>query len=234
MKDITISVPQEMSAIPLRDYQKYMEIIKQNEGEESNSDFVNLKAIEIFCHTDLKEAYKIPFKSFSGIIKHLTVILSEKTPLVKTFTLTDPKGTEIEFGFIPKLDDISMGEFVDLESFMGDWKQMHKALAVLYRPVKFKHGELYLIDDYEGSEKYSENMKDTPLNVALGAMLFFYDLGTDLLKHTMSCLGKRVSKDTDLQTLLEESGGGINRFTHLLKEISQGLEQLKDYQSLSV
>lgn len=233
MKDITLSVPQEMSAIPLRDYQKYMDIVKQNEDSEE-SNFINLKAIEIFCNTDLKEAYSIPFKSFSGIIKHLSVILSEKTPLIRTFTLTDPTGFEIEFGFIPKLDDISMGEFVDLESTLGDWKQMHKAMAVLYRPVTFKQGDVYLVEDYEGSDKYAKNMKDAPLNVALGAMLFFYDLGIDLLKHTMTSLDRRVKEDTDLQTLLEESGGGINRFTHSLKEISQGLEQLKNYQSLSV
>lgn len=219
-----------MSAIPLRDYQKYMKIVKQNEENKESSDFINLKAIEIFCHADLKEAYGIPFKSFSGIIKHLTLVLSQNTPLVKRFTLIDPKGQEVEFGFIPKLDDISMGEFVDLESFISNWDDMHKALAVLYRPLTFKNNDLYLIEDYEGSNKYSEYMKDAPLNVALGAMVFFYNLGIDLLKHTMISLGKRVTEDMELQTLLEKDGDGTNHFMHSLKEISLGLEKLNDYQ----
>lgn len=230
MKNIKLSVPQEMSAIPLRDYQKYMGIVRKNEGDEKSSDFINLKAIEIFCHADLKEAYGIPFKSFSGIIKHLTIVLSQNTPLVKTFTLIDPKGQEVEFGFIPKLDDISMGEFVDLESFISDWNDMHKAMAVLYRPITFKHNDLYLIEDYDGSSKYSEYMKDAPLNVALGAMVFFYNLGIDLLKHTMTSLGKRVTEDMELQTLLGKDGDGTNHFMHSLKEISLGLEKLNDYQ----
>ena len=47
-------------------------------------------------------------------------------------------GDEVEFGFIPKLDNISLGEFVDLDSYMSDWDNMHKAMAVLYRPVTFR------------------------------------------------------------------------------------------------
>lgn len=41
-------------------------------------------------------------------------------------------------GFLPKLDEITLGEFIDVESNIGDWQNIHKAMAVLYRPVNFR------------------------------------------------------------------------------------------------
>ena len=143
-----------------------------NEDAEDN-EFINLKVLEIFCGVTMKEAYKLPLAEFSFIINHIVEIFKEDTPLQRDFTLTDPKGDSVTFGFIPKLDDISLGEFIDLDNYIGDWQQIHKAMAVLYRPITFQKGDLYLIEDYEGSDKYSEVMKDAPVNVALGAVVFF-------------------------------------------------------------
>ena len=44
---------------------------------------------------------------------------------------------------------------------------MHKALAVMYRPIVAGKGEFYEIEPYEGSDKYSDVMKDAPVTVAL-------------------------------------------------------------------
>ena len=52
-------------------------------------------------------------------IREITNILAEmfeqKPPLVKQFTM---KG--VEYGFIPKLEDMSFGEYVDLDTYIGD------------------------------------------------------------------------------------------------------------------
>ena len=50
---------------------------------------------------------------------------------------------------------------------------MHKAMAVLYRPTKHQKNNFYLIEDYEGSDKYAEVMKDSPIQAALGSTVFF-------------------------------------------------------------
>ena len=112
-------------------------------------------------------------------------MFNEETPLKRFFYFTgkDKKGnkTKVDFGFIPKLDDISLGEFIDLEGFMGDWSTMHKAMNVLFRPIKKSRVSrwfrlkttYYTIQDYDGKGVYEENMKDMPLDVALGAVVFF-------------------------------------------------------------
>ena len=87
---------------------------------------------------------------------------------------------DTEFGFIPKLDEMTFGEYVDLDTFMSDWSTMHKAMAVLYRPIKTRYEDKYEIVEYDG-DMYHEAMKKMPLSVAMGSMLFFYRLENDLL-----------------------------------------------------
>ena len=225
----TIEVPQELSAIPLRQYQKYLKVMDDNKDAE-DMEFINLKVLEIFCGVTMKEAYKLPLSEFSFIINHIVEIFNQNTPLQKDFTLTDPKGDSVTFGFIPKLDDITLGEFVDLDNYIGDWQMIHKAMAVLYRPITFRKGELYLIEDYEGTDKYSDIMKDAPVNVALGAVVFFYRLGSVLSGYLADSLTKEMMEDKELAKDLDQSGDGINQYMQSLKEISQNLKKLQNYQ----
>jgi len=227
-----IKVPKELSAIPLKNYQKYIKDVKSDPNKQPTKEeleFANLKVLESFCGITMKQAYKLPMTEFTQIIKHISDLFAEKTPLQRTFTMTDKNGDSIEFGFIPKLDDISMGEFIDLDKYISDWQQMHKAMAVLYRPLKHKEGDLYLIHDYEGTDKLSEIMLDAPVNVAMGAMLFFYHLGNELSKHLTGSLAKHLKEDSEFQQILEQSGVGINQFTHSLEEMSANLEKLQSY-----
>ena len=225
----TIEVPQELSAIPLRQYQKYLKVMDDNKDAE-DMEFINLKVLEIFCGVTMKEAYKLPLSEFSFIINHIVEIFNQNTPLQKDFTLTDPKGDSVTFGFIPKLDDITLGEFVDLDNYIGDWQMIHKAMAVLYRPITFRKGELYLTEDYEGTDKYSDIMKDAPVNVALGAVVFFYRLGSVLSGYLADSLTKEMMEDKELAKDLDQSGDGINQYMQSLKEISQNLKKLRDSQ----
>lgn len=225
----TLEVPQELSAVTLQQYQKYLKVMEENEGAE-DVEFINLKVLEIFCGVSLKEAYKLPLAEFSQVINHVINIFKEETPLQRDFTMIDPNGDSITFGFIPKLDDITLGEFIDLDSYIGDWQQMHKALAVLYRPVIFRKGELYLIEEYEGSDKYSEIMKDAPVNVALGAIVFFYRLGNALSACLVDYLAQELKRNSIITKDLEQNGDGISQYMRSLGEISQSLKKLRNYQ----
>ena len=129
----SIEVPKELSGVKLHQYQKYLKVAEENKdtNDGSESDFLNLKLLEIFCGVSLKDAYNLPLASFSSILSHIVGIFKEETPLQRDFTLTDPNGDSVTFGFIPKLDDITLGEFIDLDNYISDWQNMHKAMAVL-------------------------------------------------------------------------------------------------------
>lgn len=223
----TIEVPKDLSGITLQQYQKYLKIMDGKEDLEDN-EFMNLKVLEIFCGVTMKQAYNLPLSEFSFIINHIVDVFKEDTPLQRDFTLTDPKGDSVTFGFIPNLDEITLGEFVDLDNYIGDWEQMHKAMAVLYRPITFRKGDLYLIEDYEGTDKYAGIMKDSPVNVALGAVVFFYRLGNVLSDYLMDSLTNQMMEDQELKDHLETSGDGTNQYMQSLKEISQNLKKLRN------
>jgi len=125
-------------------------------------------------------------------------------------------------GFIPSLERISLGEYIDIENGITDWQTMHKAMAVLYRPVNFKSREKYTIAPYEPSDEVSELMKEMPLDVAMSSMVFFYALGMELLKAIPTFIQKNLTEEQTylLKQTLAQSGVGINQFTHLLKGMS--------------
>ena len=36
------------------------------------------------------------------------------------------------------LDDMTLGEYIDLDNTLGEWQEMHKAMSILYRPITFQ------------------------------------------------------------------------------------------------
>lgn len=208
MQGFDISIPSTLNDIKLGEWQKFIDI---QEGNKDNDDanFISLKALQIFCGVKLKDSYKIPLSSFDGIIKHLTEILSSPTPRINRFELKGTDGVTVEFGLIPNLDKMSYGEYQDLESYIYDYKTLHKAMAVLYRPLSWSSGDRYKIHPYKGTEELSHVMKEMPVDVALGAKVFFYRLARKLQSYTMDSLLEEVMEkqgDLQLEKLSEKSG----------------------------
>lgn len=218
---INIKIPETLNEITLYQYQRFEKLIANNEPSE----FVNQKTIEIFCNVELKDVARIRIADVSDILAHLNNLLQQKPKLTQTFKLG-----VYEFGFIPKLEDISSGEFIDLETYLSSTETMHKAMAVLYRPIKSKVKDLYTIEDYEGSDKYSEVLKYMPLDIALGSMLFFYHLHNDCVTNLKDFILKEVEQSEQAKQILEKNGVGINHFTQQLEETFSTLKRLNDYQ----
>ena len=134
-----------------------------------------------------------------------------------------------EYGFIPNLDEITYGENKDVTAYINDWETMHKAMAVLFRPVKQKQRDKYIIEDYEGSHKYSEVMKDMPLDIVMGAMVFFYNLTNVLLKSIPSFLEKEMKKEQMQGVISPENGEAIQNSILLLRQTLQDLNKLQSF-----
>ena len=89
----------------------------------------------------------------------------------------------IEYGFHPDLDSITLGEYADLETFIkgGIEKNLPEVMAVLYRPIKEKKNDIYIIDAYDGDIRLrTEEMKKMSAQQVQNALVFFYTLGKEL------------------------------------------------------
>ena len=90
---------------------------------------------------------------------------------------------DIEYGFHPDLDSISLGEYADIEQFIknGIDKNLPELMAVLYRPIKEKKNDIYIIDAYDGDIRLrTEEMKQMSAEQVQSALRFFFVLGKAL------------------------------------------------------
>ena len=227
---IELSVPDALSDITLGQYQKYLKILDQNKDDENAAEFINLKTIEIFCNVNFKDVLKIPLGEAEKVLTIINKAFDEKPDIIRHFKLLS-----VDMGFIPNLERISLGEYIDVENNIVDWQTMHKAMAVLYRPVNFRSKEKYTIAPYEPSDEVSELMKEMPLDVAMSSMVFFYALGMELLKAIPTFIQKNLTEEQTylLKQTLAQSGVGINQFTHLLEGMSLNSMRLPKVHSSS-
>jgi hypothetical protein len=211
---IEINVPTSLSEVTLGQYQKFLKIAEDN--PEGN--FLNAKMIEIFCGIPLSDSYKLKMSSVAAIIDILNELLSQTPKRVEQFTMNG-----VQYGFIPDLDEMSLGEYVDLDGSASDWNNMHVAMNVLYRRIKIKKSGKYNIVDY--NVENPEKMKDMPLDAAIGSLFFFYNLGMELSKHTILYSNNQVEMEAYQEQLISETNGdGISQFMVSLTEILQDLK----------
>jgi len=208
-----LSVPSDLSEISLGQYQKFHKI------QEKNKDpyFLQCKMIEIFCNLDALAVRKMKMSDAERVANIINGMFEKKPPLIRNFNLDDK-----EYSFIPDLNNISFGEYIDLDTNISDWQNMHLAMNVLYRPVKQKLGEKYLIEDYdlEGKDK----MFNMPMSVVMSSIFFFFHLGMDLSKAMMNYLENNQEEVLMDYLSSQPNGDGISQFTVSLKEMLQDLK----------
>ena len=216
---VEINVPTSASEIHLKTYQRFMAIDQNADG-----DFIARKMLDIFC--GVKEILKVRHKDVALVYSKLIEVLSANQELQPIISINGN-----QYGFIPDLENITFGEFIDLDSLMT-WDNMHKAMAVLYRPITKRYNDLYEIEEYESSSKYSDVMKECPLDIVLGANVFFYHLSNDLLSGLVKHLKQmKTEKPTTAQEdSSKQNTDGLERLTDLRMEILQGRTQSPAYE----
>jgi hypothetical protein len=230
--ELKINVPSTLNEIPLKHYQEFLKVQEGSTDEE----FIAQKMIEIFCGISLSDVVNIKLKSLNELIVHFTKLFEQKPSFQQTFKIEN-----VEFGFIPELEEISFGEYVDLESHLTSWDNYHKAMAVMYRPITKKDKKnRYDIREYKPNPDMQELMKFAPLDVCLASTVFFYNLENDLLLATLSYLEKQITTNKEVSTILAKQlnspndGDGIKVFMDSLKETSRSLTRLPSIDLLNV
>ena len=107
----------------------------------------------------------------------------------------------IEYGFHPDLDSITLGEYADIETFIknGIEKHLPELMAVLYRPIKEKKNDIYIIDAYDGNIRLrTEEMKKMSAEQVQSALVFFYNFAKELSEILPLYLMERL-KETKTQ-----------------------------------
>jgi hypothetical protein len=211
--NIEINVPTSLDEITLGQYQKYLRIAEEN----PDGNFLSAKMIEIFCGIPLSDSYKLKVSSVVAITDILEELLSSKPTDVQQFKMYG-----LNYGRVPDLDEMSFGEYIDLDTNISNWAEMHTAMNVLYRPIRDSKNGKYNVIEYNALN--SGAMKNMPMSAVLGSLFFLLNLGIELSNHTIRYSTEQEQADLQAQLISMQNGGGINQFTDSLQEILKDLK----------
>ena len=200
-QSVKIEIPERLADIPISKYKKFIAMANEDNGDE--------QALYHFCGLtpDQQERMKVADKN--SLRNQLGKVLNEQPKLVQTF-----KHKGVKYGFHPKLEDISMGEYVDLDQLLKEpYKNAEKVLGVLYRPITEKKYGKYLIENYDPDKHTGEAFNDLGVDIFFGCMLFFYRLEIALHKTFLQSLPKDqlMNLPTTSRASSLESGDGTQR-----------------------
>jgi len=112
------------------------------------------------------------------------------------------------YGFIPDINKISFGEWLDLDTNCKDFpKNLPKLLSILYRPITSEIGTKYKIEQYTADHlSNAKDFESMPLSIANGALLFFSTIESELVTTSLSYLEQQIQTNlTKAMETMEEA-----------------------------
>jgi hypothetical protein len=197
---VELTVPTKWSAVTLEKYLALQRDIKVY-GEEQEG------YIACLMHhlVGLSPEYinQIDTETFVAIKNDLIGFMATtELPLQRVIEVDGKK-----YGFEPNLSKMAYGAYLDItkhDTFTID-DNWAKIMAILYRPIKGKVGELYTIDAYTGKESEEPFLK-LGMDIHFGALFFFVHLSKVLPSFILKSLTDSVMLPPNIKSILAESG----------------------------
>ena len=212
-QSVKIEIPEALADISVEKYKKFIMMATEENGDE--------QALYHFCGLTPDQQENMKKKDRDYIRGKIGEALNEKPTLVQTF-----KYRGVEYGFHPKLEDISMGEYVDLDEYLKEpYKNAEKVLGILYRPITNKMYGRYLVETYDPDKHNGLGFQDLGADIFLGCLLFFYRLEISLLITFLRSSQKEEEMNPSSTSRLSSQGSGVGmaQSIRLLEVISQSL-----------
>jgi hypothetical protein len=204
-----VILPESIADITLHQFQLYNELLERDDLDEYQ---FNKRKIQIFTGLERNRIDLISVSDYNYIVTQIDLALNQTVEFTPTFFIKD-----VEFGFIPNLDKMTQGEFIDVSNYGTDVKELHKLMAVLFRPIKNKDSfNNYSIINYQGTEQYSNIMKHMPLSIVNGSLVFFSSLANELVSYTQKYMVVEQAKAEAHPNTLK-SGDGMQPLKNWLK-----------------
>lgn len=206
-KDYTI--PEKWNQIGLGMYQEFMSKTK----DVTDTTILDKIAISSFTGLSINLIDKIRKQDIDVVKTELNKLLNIKMNTTLN-TIIEIDG--IDFGFHPKLKDLTFGEFVDLDNYLSEpWENMHYIMAILYRPITSRKKKKYAIEEYDSDKSFDRaNLFKDNLSVATvnGAASFFLTIGKEYqvaLQSSLSKQQRKMKKKKELQTQTTSTLSGV-------------------------
>jgi len=184
--------------------EKWSELVALQDGSKSEEALETITALSDIPRMLVSE---LALNDVVGIMSKIAELQAQANSGLKNIIEIDG----IEYGFHPNLEDITLGEYADLETFIQDGveKNLPEIMSVLYRPITERKGYHYSIQAYDGALRLrAEEMKKMKAEEVQSALVFFWNLGNKLSMILPSYLMERTQAILKtLQTTSSQKNG---------------------------
>jgi hypothetical protein len=185
--------------------EKWLKLIAAETGSKSNEALETIAALSDIPKKLVKE---LGIQDVAVIMSKVGELQVEKDSKLKRIVEVEGK----EYGFHPSLDDITLGEYADIETFIknGIENNLPELMAVLYRPIVEKKNDVYIIEAYDGNISIrTEEMKKMSAEQVQSALRFFFAFVKILCEIMPLSLMERLNKiGKELQVKASQKSGG--------------------------
>tara|TARA_R100000781_G_scaffold13235_2_gene11474 strand:+ start:732 stop:1373 length:642 start_codon:yes stop_codon:yes gene_type:complete len=186
--------------------EKWMQVIDIETGSKTKEAEETITALSDIPKKLVKE---LSLRDVAVIMGKIAELQAKQSTVLRKVVKIDG----VEYGMHPDLNSITLGEYADIETMIknGLEQNMPELMAILFRPITERNGEVYTIEAYNGEISIrAEQMKKMSAEQVQSALVFFYNLGKELSEilplYLMELLSK---KGKDLQTkTLPKNGVG--------------------------
>lgn len=217
-KQIEITVPNDYSAITLK---QYLKIQKDLENYADDKEAQDAFLLFNLCGITPEIRAGLDTKTINSIINDLYGLLNKTDfELQRKITIEG-----VTYGLEPNLSKMAYGPYLDISSYESiaideNWP---KILSILYRPVTKTRGALYEIEKYNGVEPWDEDKwYDITMDFHFGVFFYFLSLYKDLVKGILNSMKNHPEISPSIKLILEKSGEDIQQLHHLLMKTSLG------------
>tara|TARA_R100000664_G_scaffold35_1_gene65 strand:+ start:136 stop:777 length:642 start_codon:yes stop_codon:yes gene_type:complete len=189
--------------VNLKSWLKLLDLQKGSKSKEA------LETVATLSDIPKNLINELGIQDVAVIMSKLTALQEKQSSLLKRIIVINGK----EYGFHPNLEEITLGEYADIETFMKNGLEKHlpELMAILYRPVVEKKNDVYTIEAYDGNIKIrAEEMKKMSAEQVQAAMVFFWTFVNELLRILLLYLMEQIptKQQTQLIQALQKSGVG--------------------------
>ena len=156
--------------------EKWLKLIDFKEGTKTEEAEKTIAELSNIPNKLIKE---LALQDVAVIMSRIAELQEKQNSSLKKIIKIDG----VEYGFHPDLDSITLGEYADLEHYikLGLEEHLPEIMAVLYRPIKEKKNDIYIIDAYDGNIQIrAEEMKKMSAGQVQSALVFFWNFAKEL------------------------------------------------------
>jgi hypothetical protein len=200
-KSLTYDLIDSWSDVTL---EKWIELISIETGSKTKE---AEETIAAFSDMPKKLVKELALRDVAIIMGKIAELQTKQDTLLRKVIEIDG----VEYGMHPDLSEITLGEYADIETIIknGLEKNMPDLMAILFRPIKERNGEVYTIEAYDGEISIrAEEMKKMSAEQVQSCLVFFWRFVNALSLTLPSYLIQTAEQIVDkLQTEISQKAG---------------------------